>query len=205
MYSGRSLTSGSRSASVRPWAMRAWKASGSCRARRPSRVPARSAAMSRKLKPLPWRASATSLYRPIASASGPPPSAASAAEISRCCGKSIRPCSSSSAPRLRGRATGLAASPSQGCRRWPLTRNASATSAARFSCAALAASGLWRAASWNIDASRGVTGKPWRDGAWVACAASWLARWSAWRRRRAWVSGASSVAVSACAALSGHA
>ena len=48
------------------------------------RVPARSAAMSLKEKPLPPRESCTSLYKPTASASGLPEVADSAAEMVKC-------------------------------------------------------------------------------------------------------------------------
>ena len=58
--------------------------------------------MSLKLKPLPPRESSTSLYRPIASANALPPSAAKAAEIRKCLGKSSRPASVT----VRGAGTG---------------------------------------------------------------------------------------------------
>jgi hypothetical protein len=49
--------------------------------------------MSLNENPLPRRASSTSLYSPTASDNGLPAVAASAAEIVKCCGKSVRPAS----------------------------------------------------------------------------------------------------------------
>ena len=82
--SGKSATSGMKSRSCRPVLIATCSLAGLFLASRRKRVPARSAAMSLKLKrcrranrPLPCKT-------PMASLSGPPPSIASTAEIRKC-------------------------------------------------------------------------------------------------------------------------
>ena len=118
-------------------------------------VPARLAATSLKLKPLPPRESATSLYRPMACDRGPVPSAANAADTRKCRGRSSRPPSITRRRRALGQepAAGAMASTPR-----PLANSVSTSRAARFSAAASAPAAVRCRARSNNGPSRRTRG-----------------------------------------------
>ena len=121
---------------------------------------------------LPVRASASSLYRPIRSASGVPLSAASVADTSRCCGKSLRPARVSRTGRA---ASSARRSGSSVPRPTPLDTRPSTISAARFSSAGSSPAALRAFASSNIGGSTADSGCGAAPGAAAASAARWAA------------------------------